>query len=137
MLPGPPAEENVTRYREPVESERFLVAFLIYCGNSICSQGGGQPTLGAITVPVFVKEVSRLLREHFREQVSFPTSAVDVHKAMDRFKDIAGLPHFVDSTHIEWHRCPSEHHYEYRFYKGYTSLIMFAVCTADRRVVYV
>lgn len=59
---------------------------------------------------------------------------------MNGFRDIVELWHFVraiDRTHIEWHRYPSEHHYEYRCYKGCISLIMFAVCTANRRVIYV
>lgn len=62
---SPRLEKKVTRYQKPVEPERVLAAFLMYRGNTTCAQVGSQLGLGAITVPVFVKEVFRLLCKHF------------------------------------------------------------------------
>lgn len=51
----------------------------------------------------------------------------DIHTTMRGFKKIAGLPKLVgtvDYTHIEWDRRHIEQHFEYCWYKGYTSLVM-------------
>lgn len=36
----------------------------------------------------------------------------------------------VDGTHVKWLTCPNEQFYEYRCYKGYPSIVIFAVVDA-------
>lgn len=131
--------KQVTRFRLPIEPERSLAAFFMYLGTCTGTHVASQLGLGVSTVLVAVKEVSRLICDHFTDAIKFPTTGVDVATVMDGFKDIAGLPYCagaIDGSHIEWHRCPTEQYFEYRCYKGYPSFVLFAVCSADRRVTY-
>lgn len=59
---------------------------------------------------------------------------------MSGYKSIMGLPYCVgavDGTHIKWPSCPENQFFEYRCYKGFASIALFAACTADRKFTYV
>ena len=58
---------------------------------------------------------------------------------MRGFQSISGLPYSVggvDGSHIPWSGCPKEQYYEYRNYKRFQSLVLFALSTANRRIIY-
>jgi len=39
----------------------------------------------------------------------------------------------VNRTHVKWFLCSKEQYYEYRCYKGFLSVVVFAVTTATRK----
>lgn len=58
---------------------------------------------------------------------------------MNGFQAIAGLPYCVgavDGTHVPCTGCPNYQYYEYRSYKGFTSIVVFSVSDARRRFLY-
>lgn len=58
---------------------------------------------------------------------------------MSGFKKTTGLPYCVgviDGTHIRWPMFPDSHHVD-RCFKGFTSVVIFAFCTAGRRLTFI
>lgn len=131
--------KQVTKFRLPIEVERSTAAFFMYPGECTSKHVAAQLKIGASTVLVAVKEVSRLLCAHFKDVIKFPMDENDVPRSLMGFKKIAGLPYCVgaiDGSNIPWHRCPTEQHFFYRCYKGFTSFVVFAVCTSDCKAIY-
>lgn len=129
-----------TRYREPLPVELRVASFLMYAGGATCHAVGTQLGIGTSTVARSVSEVSRAVWKEYREEISFPTTEEEVANAMEGFQQIRGLPYCVgavDGTHVPWPSCPLDQFYEYRCYKGFTSIVLFAVCTADRKFTYI
>lgn len=137
---GPSLAREHTRFRPPVRPEKRIAAFLMYCGGANCEKTAAQLGMGRSTVNGSVHEVSRLICATYKSKVSFPNSEEEITKAMSGFKNISGLPYCVgamDGTHIPWKLCPSEQFYEYRCYKGFASIVLFACCTSNRRFTFV
>ena len=85
-------------------------------------------------------EVAKEMCDGYRDSISFPTELGEVHAVMEGFKEIAGLPYCVgaiDRTHIRWPMCPEAQFFQYRLYKNFASIVLFACCTADRRFTFV
>jgi len=73
------------------------------------------------------------------DKVRLPQTEQEVAFVMKGFENIRGLPYCtgaVDGTHVKWLSCPQEQFYEYRCYKGYPSIIIFPVVSADRRFIF-
>lgn len=132
--------KQLTKFRAPIKPEQTLAAFSIYTGHNTSAYIATQLAIGTVTVNAFRKEVSRLICKLFRADNFFPTSTHNVLETMDGFEQIAELPYCmgaIDGIHLEWHHCPTDQIYEYRCYKGYLSVVMFAVCAANHRETYV
>lgn len=58
---------------------------------------------------------------------------------MTGFQSIAGLPYCVgaiDGLQIPWKKCPKTQLYEYKCYKGFESIVVLALSTSKRKIVY-
>ena len=76
---------------------------------------------------------------HYRSIIALPKSYSDLSKTMSGFRKIAGLPYCagaIDGSHVRWHNCPISQYYEYRCFKRYPSVVIFAVCDVTRRFLY-
>lgn len=132
-------ERNVTKFRRPLSAELKVASFLMYTGGTTCEGTACQLGIGASSVSAAVREVSRKICEAYSDELRFPTTEADVAQIMSGFEKIRGLPYCVgavDGTHVKWLACPMDQFYEYRCYKGYTSVVIFAVATANRRFIY-
>ena len=112
----------------------------MYCGGASCEAVATQLGIGTSTVNVAVKDVSRTVCSFLGDKIAFPSTEDEIASVMRGFSDIRGLPYCVgavDGTHIKWLACPDQQFYEYRCYKGYPSVVVFAVSTADRRFTFV
>lgn len=70
----------------------------------------------------------------------FPVDSGDFFDIINGLKKISGLPYClvaVDGTHIKWPACPLQQLYEYRGYKGYPIIVLFAIVSADRLFLFV
>ena len=124
----------VTRFKNPLPSEVKNAAKLMYCGGAACEVVATQLGIGASTFNVNVKEDSSTICATLNDKIEFPSTQFEVARVMRGFSDIRGLPYCVgpaDGTHVKWLACPDEQFYEYRCYKGYPSVVIFAVSTAD------
>lgn len=136
---GPHIRRTNTNMRSALRVELRIAAFLVWSGGAKCSIVANTLGIGTSTVPGLIREVSREICTHFRDVVFLPTSDADIKGVMDGFKRISGLPHCVgaiDGCHVRWHACPISQWYEYRCFKNYPSVIIFAVCDAARRFTY-
>ena len=131
---------SVTDFRKPISADFKVAAYLMYTGSATFQAVASQLGIGPSSVSSIVKGVSREICSHFQNSVHFPTGETELASIMKRFEEIAGLPYCcsaVDGSHIRWRECPDEQFYEYRCYKGYPSIVLFAVSTADRKFIYV
>ena len=95
--------------------------------------------IGVSTVGKIVHELSRKISSYYAKCIAMPQAEGDIAKLMKGFEDIRGLPYCIgaiDGTHIRWLACPSQQFYEYRCFKGFPSIVILAVCAADRRIIY-
>jgi len=128
-----------TNMRKSIAPDKKIAAFLMYSSNRTASEVADQLGLGSSSVMDMTKEVSRVICTSYSNNIRLPTTAGSLAHVMEGFKKIAGLPYCVgaiDGTHIPWLRCPKEQYFEYRCYKGFTSLVTFAVSDANRRFVF-
>eukprot|EP00171_Calliarthron_tuberculosum_P003968 IDg3968t1 len=135
----PDVQRSVTSFRLPVPSEKKLAAFLMTASNATYRRVASQLGMGPSTVMESVREVSRAICTLYSDYVKLPSTASEIGSLMNGFERIAGLPYCVgaiDGTHIPWKKCPASQFYEYRCYKGFESLILFALSSADRRIIY-
>jgi len=99
-----------------------------------------QLGIGASTVNNCVKEVSLKICSTFQDKINFPSEEQEIAQVMRGFQGLRGLPFCVgaiDGTHVKWLMCPETQFYEYRCYKGYANIVLFAVATAERRFTFV
>ena len=139
-LIAPHITASVTNFRAPLRSELKLAAFLMYSGGASCEAVATQLGIGTSTVNCAVKDVSVAICSKLFGQISFPVAIQEVAHVMRGFQNIRGLPcclGAVDGSHIRWLSCPEEQYYEYRGYKGYPSIGIFAVATANRKFTFV
>eukprot|EP00171_Calliarthron_tuberculosum_P002949 IDg2949t1 len=90
-----------------------------------------QKSTNPFRVPLPAEKYGHILR--------LPVSMSEIASVMNGFEAIAGLPYCVgaiDGTHIPWKKCPKSQHYEYRCYKGFESIVVLALSTAGRRIIY-
>lgn len=134
---------QVTLYRKPVHTVIRIVDFLIfvmYTGGYTCEATVSQLGIRDSSINLAMHEVLQKICHVCRESLPFLKSRKDVNVAMKGFKMIAGLPHCVraiDGTRILWLKCPSDQHFDYQCYKGFTSVLIFACCTSDRRFMFI
>ena len=131
---------SVTNFRKPISADVKVAAYLMYTGNATCQSVTSQLGIGPSSVSSIVTEVSREICSHFQDSVHFPTGETELVSITKGLEEIAGLSYYcgaVDGSHIRWLACPDEQFYEYRCYKGYPSIVPFAVSTADRKFIYV
>lgn len=135
----PHIQRKTTRYRPPIPAAHKIAAFLMYCGGATCEATATQLGIGASSVNSAVKELSIEIINNFKDNIRFPVTEDEVARAASGFQGISGLPYCVgaiDGTHVPWPACPTQQFYEYRCYKGYPSVVIFATCTADRRITF-
>ena len=116
-----------------------LAAFLMWVGGRFYSAVASQLGIGTSSVGFLVRDVANALCEAYPNVIRLPRSNTNVVKTMNGFEDMSGLPYCVgaiDGCHIPWVSCPSSQFYDYRCYKGFPSLVLFAVCDANRHFLY-
>ena len=95
--------------------------------------------IGASSVSSIVKEAPPEICSEIQDRVHFPKEERDLASVLKGFEEIAGLPYCcggVEGSQIKWLACPDEQFYDYRCYRGYPSIVLFPVSTADRRFIY-
>ena len=132
-------QRSDTSFRNSLKPEIQLAAFLLWAGGQIYAKLGSKLGTGASTVRQCVKEVSSMITERMVGAVRLPYEETHVATVMRGFQSISDLPYCVgaiDDTHIPWKICCDSQYYEYRCYKGYTSIVLFAVADSKRRFMY-
>lgn len=135
----PNVQRSLTSFRPPLPAEKRIAAFLMMASSCTYRRVANQLGMGPSSVHTAVRDVSRAICSEFASNLSLPTSTSEIASIMKGFQQIAGLPYCVgaiDGSHIPWKRCPSSQFYEYRCYKGFESVIIFALASADRRIIY-
>ena len=135
----PMIEASATKMREPISAEKRLAAFLMAASSCTYARVANQLGMGLTSVLDCVRVVPRAICQMFRSVLQLPNTEGELSTIMNGFQKIAGLPYCVgavDGTHIPWRGCPSSQYYEYRCYKGFESLVLFAVSSADRKIIY-
>lgn len=123
--------------RSAVRSQLRIASFLMCGGGTRCANVAAQLGVGRSTVNNAVKQVSQCICQIFRDKISFQACDKDLRQIMSAFHDISGLRlciGAVNVTHFQWLRCPQNQYYEYRWYKGYINIGIFAICSANRNV---
>ena len=118
---------------------RKLPAFLMADSSSTYSRAANQLGLGISTTYEIVRDVPRALCVTHRDELTLPTTVSEISRIMKGFQNISGLPFCVgavDDSHIPWRACPKHLYYEYRCYNGYKSIVLFALSSSDRRIIY-
>ena len=78
--------------------------------------------------------------ENYAPVVRLPETLTEIQSVMSGFKSLAGLPYCcgsIDGSHVRWNACPAEQYLDYKCYKHFPSLLIFAVSDAHRRFRYV
>ena len=129
--------DTILRNAIPVEVR--IVAFLLWCGNERCQHIGSRLGIGASSITPIVREVSRLICEHYDNEIQLPNTTNELNTVIKGFERVSGLPLCVgaiDGSHIQWPTCPKSKKFEYRCYKGYSSVVLFGVCDSSRKFTY-
>eukprot|EP00171_Calliarthron_tuberculosum_P005587 IDg5587t1 len=132
-------QRSSTSFRAPLLAEKKVAAFLMMASSSTYRRVANQLGMGPSSVHNAVRDVSRAVCTAYASSLALPTSTSEIASIMRGFQRIAGLPYCVgaiDGSHIPWKRCPRSQFYEYRCYKGFESIIIFALASSDRRIIY-
>lgn len=98
-----------------------------------------EMNIGPSTVQEGIRSVTRAICVTHRHVLRLPTYIPELAGIMKGLQGIAGLPYCigeVEGSHISWKGCPKEQNYEYRCYKGFESVVLFALSMANRRIIY-
>lgn len=128
-----------TSFREAMPAEKKLATFLMYTSTSTYRRISSQLGMPPPSVLNSVRSVSHAICSHFGLVLALPSDYSTIRGIMDGFERIEGLPYCVGAiygTHVPWNKCPKDQFYEYRCYKGFESIIVFALSSADRRILY-
>lgn len=130
--------KQVTKFGLPVKPKNACSVFIVYRKRNIYASchAGGRWSKHSV---MWSQTSLRLICSHFNDGISFPTDHSSFSRTVWKFKSIAWLPHCVgsiDGNHISWLNWFMEQQYRYKYYKVFTSLVLFAVCTVDWKVPY-
>lgn len=132
-------EGESNAFRQAMPAEKKLAAFLMYTSSVTYRRISSQLGMGTSSVFNSVRSVSRAICAHFGHVLKLPNDVAAIGSIMDGFERIAGLTYCVgaiDGTHVPWKKCPQDQFYEYRCYKGFQSIVVLALSSADRRIIY-
>ena len=131
--------KNDTPFRKALPVELQVGAFLYWSGSRSYSTVAAQFGIVVSTATAIVRNVPLAVIEKLGHEVSLPRTEQEIASVTRGFQNIAGLPYCVgavDGCHIRWPASPSHQYFEYRCYKRYTSLVLFAVSDSRRRLLY-
>lgn len=90
-------------------------------------------------MPIYFKQVSRSISSHFIEIIKFTSEEVDLAGVVPGFQDIIRLPYCPNATcgtHIPCKSCPEDQLYEFRCYKWFISIVLFAASDVRRKFIF-
>lgn len=111
----------------------------MWLGGERCEHVASRLGIGASTMTPIIRKVSRAIGEEFSNSIKLPRTKNKLASVMNGFKAISGLPYCVgaiDGSQIRWITCPKDQKLDYRCYKGFTSVVLFGVCDAQRRFLF-
>ena len=134
----PELKAKTTNMRLSIPAEKKIAAFLMATSSVTYCRIANQLSSGIASAHDAVREVPRAISAKLRTELKLPTSVSEISTIKRGFRRIADLPNCVgtiDGSHIPWNKCPRKQYYEYRCYKGFESLLLLALATADRRII--
>ena len=75
------------------------------------------------------------MHEIYASVVNLPENLTEMQSVMSGFKPLAELPYCcgsIDGSYVRWNACPAEQYLDYKCYKHFPSLIIFAVSETHR-----